>query len=512
MPNQEQLELLLQGVAPWNKWRDQNPDLRPDLKNAKLSNLNLRKANLRSVDLSESDLGGARLAAADLSGAVMRGTILTSANLDDAKLTGTDLRNATLTKASLGRASLTGANLKGAHLLSALAPKSVWSKANMSGSLLTAANLSQSDLSYANLSGATFSQADLQASNLCGANMRKTKFLEANLARADASDADLTGADLRQADAYGTKFVGSHLVGVQAYKINLFGANLRGANLSRTDLRSGTLQWAKLDGATITGSSLWETQRANWSIKGIICVDAFWDSGSQSMTKYLPGEFERLYSEQSVIEFIYEGGVSTFELSTLPALLYHLSSLHSGVEIRLKSIEEVGGGAKISLSVGDADDATTDLVRADALKIYEAQLSLRNNELLRLQIEKDTVQGMYDKLIQSLLESRPNQNIFNAPVYGPLLPSGNSNVVVNQTLNDNSALLELLSTMARNIGDLNSACANTSELEGEINRAEKELRTHTPNRSARSTVRSTSAPWRATTAAFSLCSSRRTRR
>jgi uncharacterized protein YjbI with pentapeptide repeats len=39
--------LLKKGVAAWNKWRDENPDVCPDLSGANLMGANLRrKANL----------------------------------------------------------------------------------------------------------------------------------------------------------------------------------------------------------------------------------------------------------------------------------------------------------------------------------------------------------------------------------------------------------------------------------------------------------------------------------
>ena len=40
MANQEQLEILKQGVNVWNKWRKTNPDVMIDLFNAKLEGRN----------------------------------------------------------------------------------------------------------------------------------------------------------------------------------------------------------------------------------------------------------------------------------------------------------------------------------------------------------------------------------------------------------------------------------------------------------------------------------------
>jgi hypothetical protein len=51
--------LLKQGVAAWNKWRDENANIRPNLNEA-----NLRDANLSEVNLNEADLMRANLSAA----------------------------------------------------------------------------------------------------------------------------------------------------------------------------------------------------------------------------------------------------------------------------------------------------------------------------------------------------------------------------------------------------------------------------------------------------------------
>jgi len=37
MANDEHVSLLKQGVDAWNAWRDENPDIRPDLSGADLS-------------------------------------------------------------------------------------------------------------------------------------------------------------------------------------------------------------------------------------------------------------------------------------------------------------------------------------------------------------------------------------------------------------------------------------------------------------------------------------------
>jgi uncharacterized protein YjbI with pentapeptide repeats len=72
MAIEEQLAVLKQGVETWNKWRDDHPDLKVDLRGADLSRTNLngidfRDARLTRVDLRGASLQGAHLARANLS-------------------------------------------------------------------------------------------------------------------------------------------------------------------------------------------------------------------------------------------------------------------------------------------------------------------------------------------------------------------------------------------------------------------------------------------------------------
>ena len=66
MANKEQLEILRQGVAAWNTWREENPDAKIDLRGAKLDGLNLSGANFRKSDIRGVDFQGTLLLGTDL--------------------------------------------------------------------------------------------------------------------------------------------------------------------------------------------------------------------------------------------------------------------------------------------------------------------------------------------------------------------------------------------------------------------------------------------------------------
>lgn len=131
MANQEQLDILKQGVEVWNTWRKEHLDIRPDLINA-----NLHGAYLREISLTE-------------------------ANLSKADLTKADLRGANLKRASLCSIDFTNADLYTAHI----------NEANLSDANLNGANLSYADLNNTDLRGARLISTNLSRTNLSGANL-----------------------------------------------------------------------------------------------------------------------------------------------------------------------------------------------------------------------------------------------------------------------------------------------------------------------------------------------------
>jgi uncharacterized protein YjbI with pentapeptide repeats len=61
MANDEHVALLKKGVATWDAWRKENPNIRPDLRKANLSGANLGGANLSGAKLQGANLREANL-------------------------------------------------------------------------------------------------------------------------------------------------------------------------------------------------------------------------------------------------------------------------------------------------------------------------------------------------------------------------------------------------------------------------------------------------------------------
>ncbi len=94
MANPEHLAILAQGVEAWNKWRDEDPRIAPDLIGADLNSRKLPKFDLRLTMLKLADLSGAKLNGANLADAYLSQANLINADLSDADLTFVNLAHA----------------------------------------------------------------------------------------------------------------------------------------------------------------------------------------------------------------------------------------------------------------------------------------------------------------------------------------------------------------------------------------------------------------------------------
>jgi uncharacterized protein YjbI with pentapeptide repeats len=111
MANQEQLDILNQGVESWNQWRKEHQDIIPDLSKADLIEANLYGANLANANLYEAKLEGADLRRADLRRANLEGADLSEANLTYADLSFANLSWSNICEANCSEANLTGCNI-----------------------------------------------------------------------------------------------------------------------------------------------------------------------------------------------------------------------------------------------------------------------------------------------------------------------------------------------------------------------------------------------------------------
>src|SRR5208337_2969853 len=85
MADKKHLAILKKGVAAWDQWREQHPDIRPDLEEGDLYKADLAGANLSGANLSGANLGRANLGGTDFSEAALAFTVLADVDLSAAK-------------------------------------------------------------------------------------------------------------------------------------------------------------------------------------------------------------------------------------------------------------------------------------------------------------------------------------------------------------------------------------------------------------------------------------------
>jgi uncharacterized protein YjbI with pentapeptide repeats len=184
MSNYKHVQTLKEGIDAWNQWREQEPEVKPNLSGTNLNRVNLNQANMRQTDLRKADLRNANLRQADLFKADLRNANLRGANLVEADLRGANLGGAIVITADLSKADLAGADLRRANF--------------------TSADMFECNCIEANLSEAILKKSHMISCNLKRANLRAAELSDAVLVITNLVEADLSMACLTGAKLYGT--------------------------------------------------------------------------------------------------------------------------------------------------------------------------------------------------------------------------------------------------------------------------------------------------------------------
>jgi len=251
MAVKEHVEVLEQGVDPWNVWRRKNRSIKPDLQGENFREKDLAGVDFRGADLRNADFHRANLSQANMRGARLQGSKLFEANLQGVDLRGGDLREIESIRAMIRHANLSGVNLQKANLYSADLSGTDLSKARLENAQMSGgAILREAILVEAKLSGASLKGANLDGANLTRANLYETELSKASLVGADLSHADLSEADLQKTD--------------------LSQAIFTGADLSKASLVKARLHQTHLDNCRVYGCAVWDVEGEPASQKDLI--------------------------------------------------------------------------------------------------------------------------------------------------------------------------------------------------------------------------------------------------
>ena len=149
MANPEHLEMLEQGVEVWNRWREDNPTIKPDLEEAVLNRFDLAGVVLTESNLTKAQLRDATLRGAALQGASLYRADLLRANFSFAQLHEADLRFTALNGVNFQRAILYKADLAGADLVNTNFTWADLRETNLTNTQLGATTFGHNDLSSA---------------------------------------------------------------------------------------------------------------------------------------------------------------------------------------------------------------------------------------------------------------------------------------------------------------------------------------------------------------------------
>ncbi len=129
MADSNHVSKIKEGAAAWNRWREEEPDVLPDLGWANLNGLNLdgvvfaksvlKLAFCKGCSFVGADFSGASMRGVNLEGCDLRGAVFREANLEGAHMLGADLTGANFDGANLKLANFDGAVLKDADLTGA---------------------------------------------------------------------------------------------------------------------------------------------------------------------------------------------------------------------------------------------------------------------------------------------------------------------------------------------------------------------------------------------------------
>ena len=384
MAEKEHLARLKQGVEAWDRWREENPDLKPDLSDAKLERANL---------------GGADLSGVDLYGAILIGVDLTGANLSDADLTGADLYGAILIGVDLSGIDLSGVDFSGV---------------DFSGVDFSKIDLYGVDFSELNLRGAILSKMDFSEIDLCGADLRGAILSGADLSEIDLSEIDLSGAILSEVDLYGAILSG----------LNLSGADLSGASLAIVQARGTDFR-----GATLTGACIQDWHiNADTKLDDVVCEYIYLKQGKEERRPSDPsqtfalGEFTKLFQKaQETLDLIFRNGV---DWKAFAYAFQQLQIENEADELAIASIENKGNGVVV-IRIKAAPTADRPKLHGDFMQVYEVvHKTLEAQYQARLE-DKDKHINQLFALVQSSqsqnsevtkrMADTPKFN-FNAPV------------------------------------------------------------------------------------------------
>ena len=197
--NKRHLSILKKGVTTWNKWREQNPGVIPQLSGihlsaGKFSNLdgyNLKKANLAGLKGDYIQMNQTNLIEANLEKAQLEGGSFVGANFLQANLKKIEIKDTRFDRAIFKESNLSEAYIYKSHF-----KEVAFEKANMEKIVIHNVDLSGSNLKQANLESAQLTNVQLREANLIQASFKKAILQECSVYASTFIETNLEGINI----------------------------------------------------------------------------------------------------------------------------------------------------------------------------------------------------------------------------------------------------------------------------------------------------------------------------
>lgn len=300
------------GSASWNEWRENHPEIEPQLCNINFCDLadkynrpkegiyvDFSRFDFKGTNFEDANLAGMHFVSSNLKNANFRNANLEGANLESANLKGTSFVNAKLRHVnfsnSTGDFEYDKADFGGGepeHIIR-FARMGGWDneawqlfrkeepKINLQGAFLTPEGdfkfYYQFDFSNVNLSDTVITHTNLSRCNFRNANLRQADLRKCELHQADLSEADLTEARLDYSVLIESDFTGANLSNASIAECNLTRANFTRAKLTKANLSQSVLietifDKADLSGSQVYGISAWDVSLKDTVQNGLVIV------------------------------------------------------------------------------------------------------------------------------------------------------------------------------------------------------------------------------------------------
>ena len=262
MANDEHFKILSKGGKYWNIWRQNNPEIEPDLSyivqvkelidsekkeityfkfHIYCPTIMAQKDKYRWFLDPELDLQGIDFSNTLLAESCFIKSNLSRANLQNAKLIGTKF-----IKSNLNESNLCGATSGEADLC-----VSTFISANMEKVIFRWADIESTNFSNAFLKDSVFQSSKGYLANFNGAYMENANFFLAVLSGSQFRETNLKYANFKETILKGTDFSKAILTAA-----DFTSADLSDSDLSNTDLRAADLKLSKLVGTNFSNSDL----------------------------------------------------------------------------------------------------------------------------------------------------------------------------------------------------------------------------------------------------------------